>query len=114
MTTKNVPANRTHPRLIPASTAPPIEIECLVGIEVVAGWLDCSADTIRNRCCREGLPHRRFGRRYKFVPSEVKEWMAKGRVIVRATPPIAALKAEIPTVNTLGKSRFREEVRGTR
>lgn len=51
-----------------------------VNLEVVAGHLSLSEDTVRTWVKEGKLPFCRAGKRYKFKISEVDEWVRKGKI----------------------------------
>ena len=51
----------------------------LIGIKRAAQVLGVSTTTIRRWMIGQRIPHYRFGGRYKFIESELKEFMLKHR-----------------------------------
>ena len=54
------------------------EVAPLVGVGPVAAYLDVSPAQVY-QACRDGLlPHVRLGRRIRFSPESIMEWVANG------------------------------------
>jgi excisionase family DNA binding protein len=53
--------------------------EKFVNLEDVATHLSLSKDAIRNFIKKESIPYYRVGKQYKFLISEVNEWVKSGK-----------------------------------
>jgi len=54
-------------------------VERYVNLEDVAVHLSLSKDAIRNYVKKEAIPYYRVGKQYKFLLSEVNEWVKSGK-----------------------------------
>lgn len=53
--------------------------EKYVNLEDVAEHLKVSKDAIRNWIKKEAIPHYRVGKQYKYLLSEINEWVKSGK-----------------------------------
>jgi len=54
-------------------------VEKYVNLEVVAEHLSLSKDGIRNFIKKESIPYYRVGKQFKFLLSEVNNWVKSGK-----------------------------------
>ena len=55
------------------------ETEHWCGVQNVADHIGCSKDTIRAWIKKGAIPYHKVGRYYKFLLSEVDEWIKSGK-----------------------------------
>lgn len=60
------------------------ESERWLGVEEIAEHLGVSKETIYRRLEDQSIPSHRFGKLWKFKPSEVDEWVKSGGAVDRS------------------------------